>query len=181
MDLDSDDLCSSNSDMEANPGDDPSISSQSRAGDHERLGSPQKEGETDLKQSEEKSLPALDKVQSESPSPSHGLLASLPKPVQSEEGTLAKTEPPVDTPSDIPSDTPVDLEEFTSSSDLQALGLDRLKHALMARGLKCGGTLEERAVRLMTVKGLSPKDIQASHSALLAKSGGKGGKAKKSK
>ncbi|ERN13881.1 hypothetical protein AMTR_s00021p00050080 [Amborella trichopoda] len=32
------------------------------------------------------------------------------------------------------------------------LGLERLKLELQARGLKCGGTLEERAVRLFLLK-----------------------------
>lgn len=35
----------------------------------------------------------------------------------------------------------------------EELGLYHLKHALEARGLKCGGSLQERAVRLFTVKG----------------------------
>lgn len=37
--------------------------------------------------------------------------------------------------------------------ELASLGLDRLKSALMALGLKCGGTLEERALRLFSTKG----------------------------
>lgn len=32
--------------------------------------------------------------------------------------------------------------------------MDRLKSALMAEGLKCGGTLEQRAQRLFSIKGL---------------------------
>ena len=34
-----------------------------------------------------------------------------------------------------------------------SLGLDRLKSALMALGLKCGGTLNERAQRLFSIRG----------------------------
>jgi len=41
--------------------------------------------------------------------------------------------------------------------ELQALGLLHLKHALESRGLKCGGSLEERASRLFSVKGLNPE------------------------
>jgi splicing factor 3A subunit 3 len=33
----------------------------------------------------------------------------------------------------------LDLSPYTSASELQALGLERLKSALMALGLKCGG------------------------------------------
>ncbi|KAL3314407.1 Splicing factor 3A subunit 3 [Cichlidogyrus casuarinus] len=48
----------------------------------------------------------------------------------------------------------LDLTAFTSSDELASLGLDRLKSALMAIGLKCGGTLEERANRLWATKGV---------------------------
>ncbi|KAH9489541.1 silencing defective protein Sde2 [Bulinus truncatus] len=72
---------------------------------------------------------------------------------------------------------PVNLELFGSTEALSKLGLERLKNALMARGLKCGGTLQERAERLFSVKGLSPDQIDP---ALFANSKGKG-KGKKSK
>lgn len=47
----------------------------------------------------------------------------------------------------------LDLSAFSSAEELASLGLDRLKSALMALGLKCGGTLEERAQRLFYTKG----------------------------
>ncbi|KAI8787882.1 protein SDE2 [Biomphalaria glabrata] len=72
---------------------------------------------------------------------------------------------------------PVDLESFDSVEELSKLGLERLKNALTARGLKCGGSLQERAVRLYSVKGLSPDQIDPT---LFANSKGKG-KGKKSK
>lgn len=37
--------------------------------------------------------------------------------------------------------------------------MDRLKEALEAIGLKCGGTLEQRADRLFSVKGKAPEQI----------------------
>jgi len=46
-----------------------------------------------------------------------------------------------------------------SVQQLTALGLDCLKVALQSRGLKCGGTLEERAERLFAVKGLKQHQI----------------------
>ena len=61
----------------------------------------------------------------------------------------------------------LDLSAFTSWEELASLGLDRLKSALMALGLKCGGTLEERAQRLFSTKGV--KHIDQS---LMAKKGG---------
>ncbi|CAD5230966.1 unnamed protein product [Bursaphelenchus xylophilus] len=53
---------------------------------------------------------------------------------------------------------PVDLNAYESAEDLEKLGLGHLKHALEERGLKCGGTLPERAQRLFSVKGLDPQD-----------------------
>lgn len=47
----------------------------------------------------------------------------------------------------------LDLSAFSSAEELASLGLDRLKSALMALGIKCGGTLEERAQRLFSTKG----------------------------
>ncbi|XP_022100701.1 splicing factor 3A subunit 3-like isoform X1 [Acanthaster planci] len=68
----------------------------------------------------------------------------------------------------------LDLSAFSSSEELASLGLDRLKSALMALGLKCGGTLEERAHRLFSTKGVPMDQLDTS---LFAKSKtGKGGK-----
>lgn len=64
----------------------------------------------------------------------------------------------------------VDLSSLTSVQQLEALGLDVLKEELMSRGLKCGGTLSERAARLLAVKGLSPDQIDPSLLAKPAKS-----------
>ncbi|XP_062411257.1 splicing regulator SDE2 [Sardina pilchardus] len=61
---------------------------------------------------------------------------------------------------------PLDLSAVDSVEQLEAVGLDRLKGALMARGMKCGGTLQERAARLFSVRGLAPDQIDP---ALLAK------------
>jgi len=53
------------------------------------------------------------------------------------------------------------LDDVESADDLKALGLERLKSALQALGLKCGGTLDQRAERLFSVKGLTPDQIPA--------------------
>ncbi|XP_078138261.1 splicing regulator SDE2 isoform X2 [Centroberyx gerrardi] len=63
---------------------------------------------------------------------------------------------------------PVDLQAAGSAEELEELGLENLKVELMSRGLKCGGTLTERAARLFSVKGLKPEQIDP---ALLAKPG----------
>lgn len=54
---------------------------------------------------------------------------------------------------------PLDLGSFDTVKDLEDLGLDRLKSALMALGVKCGGTLEQRAERLFSLKGLNKEDF----------------------
>merc|ERR1712050_67248 len=64
----------------------------------------------------------------------------------------------------------LDLSQIQSAEELASLGLDRLKSALMALGLKCGGTLEARAQRLFSTKGKGIDDIDAT---LFAKKRGK--------
>ncbi|XP_072264308.1 splicing factor 3A subunit 3 [Pyxicephalus adspersus] len=56
----------------------------------------------------------------------------------------------------------LDLSAFSSWEELASLGLDRLKSALLALGLKCGGTLEERAQRLFGTKGKSLDSLDPS-------------------
>ena len=65
---------------------------------------------------------------------------------------------------------PIDLDTIASVDELLNYGLDPLKQELMRRGLKCGGTLEQRADRLFSVKGLTQEEIDPS---LFAKNGGK--------
>ncbi|XP_067659963.1 splicing regulator SDE2-like, partial [Haliotis asinina] len=75
---------------------------------------------------------------------SHTLLSSLPSSVN-----INKLED-------------IDLSEFSSASELEVIGMDRLKFALTQRGLKCGGTVEQRAERLFSVKGLTHDQIDPS-------------------
>lgn len=56
---------------------------------------------------------------------------------------------------------PLDLQAFNSCEELASLGLDRLKSALIALNLKCGGTLEERAQRLWQIRDKSPDEIDS--------------------
>lgn len=56
---------------------------------------------------------------------------------------------------------PLQLGLFNSTTELEALGMDRLKEALEAMGLKCGGTLKDRAERLWSVRGKRAEDIPA--------------------
>lgn len=61
---------------------------------------------------------------------------------------------------------PLDLLSVRGVEQLEALGLEQVKKELMERGMKCGGTLQERAARLFSVRGLTPDQIDP---ALLAK------------
>ena len=71
----------------------------------------------------------------------------------------------------------LDLSAFSSPEELASLGLDRLKSALMALGLKCGGTLEERANRLFSTKGKALNELDLT---LFAKTKGKASTAHRS-
>lgn len=85
-----------------------------------------------------------------------GLFELLPPPVTEKE-TIQTA---------IADDKPIILMEYQRAQELEMLGLDRLKMELMKRGLKCGGTLQQRAQRLWSIRGLEHHEIDAS---LLAK------------
>ncbi|XP_023330503.1 splicing factor 3A subunit 3 [Eurytemora carolleeae] len=55
----------------------------------------------------------------------------------------------------------LDLSAFSTPEELSSLGLDRLKSGLLALGLKCGGTLQERAERLFMTKGRDVTELPA--------------------
>jgi hypothetical protein len=46
----------------------------------------------------------------------------------------------------------LDLVEYSSAAELETHGFEKLKAELQTRGLKCGGTLQERAARLFLLK-----------------------------
>ncbi|CAJ1961286.1 unnamed protein product [Sphenostylis stenocarpa] len=47
---------------------------------------------------------------------------------------------------------PLNFDAFNNSAELEVFGLERLKSELQSRGIKCGGTLQERAARLFLLK-----------------------------
>ena len=55
----------------------------------------------------------------------------------------------------------LDLRTFRTVESLEALGLDRLKRALQAHGMKCGGDVKARAARLFSVRGVPVDKIDA--------------------
>ena len=56
---------------------------------------------------------------------------------------------------------PFDLNSVSSIEELTSLGADRLKSILLSMGIKCGGTLEDRANRLFSLKGLTRDEYPA--------------------
>jgi hypothetical protein len=72
------------------------------------------------------------------------------------------TDPQRSATSDAPSVAEVPAEALAaaqSAEDLLQFSLDALKAALMARGVKCGGTHVERATRLFSIRNLSADEI----------------------
>ena len=87
------------------------------------------------------------------------MLENAPFAVAAVEVTLA---PPPTTQSEaVESYDAIDLESETYSTleAVKQLGLKHLKAELERRGLKAGGTLDERAARLFSVRGLSEDKI----------------------
>ena len=58
---------------------------------------------------------------------------------------------------------PVDLSKYGSAEELEALGLNRLKAELQRVGLKCGGSLADRAARLFLLKGTPLEKLDKKH------------------
>lgn len=68
---------------------------------------------------------------------------------------------------------PIKLVEYDSVEALESAGGDRLKVTLQSMGLKCGGTVRERAERLFSVKGKQMDEIKPSLFARPSKGKGK--------
>ena len=63
--------------------------------------------------------------------------------------------------SDVASNVSLTVSKCENVHQLEKLGLERLKTELMNRGVKCGGTLTDRAERLFLVRNLSNEEIPA--------------------
>eukprot|EP00958_Prasinococcus_capsulatus_P001954 scaffold176_cov356-Prasinococcus_capsulatus_cf.AAC.9 len=57
----------------------------------------------------------------------------------------------------------LDVAEFDSVDEIEALGPEKLKEALSALGLKTGGTIRERAARLFLTKGVELSSLPRKH------------------
>ena len=92
-----------------------------------------------------------------------------PPPPEAPEAPAAAAMPPPPAarppPAAAPAAPAVDLARFADAAALEALGLDALKAELASRGLKCGGTLAERAARLFLLKHATLAQLDAKHKA----------------
>ncbi|PON51346.1 hypothetical protein PanWU01x14_217130 [Parasponia andersonii] len=77
------------------------------------------------------------------------LLASESRPIDSDPGVRKEAGSSINVAG---TETPLNFDQINSAAELEALGLERLKSELQACGLKCGGTLQERAARLFLLK-----------------------------
>eukprot|EP00245_Coleochaete_scutata_P006034 TRINITY_DN20146_c0_g1_i1.p1 TRINITY_DN20146_c0_g1~~TRINITY_DN20146_c0_g1_i1.p1 ORF type:complete len:395 (-),score=112.31 TRINITY_DN20146_c0_g1_i1:542-1726(-) len=57
----------------------------------------------------------------------------------------------------------LDFSAYATAEKMQELGMDKLKDELMARGLKCGGSLSERAARLFLLKNIPMEKLDKKH------------------
>lgn len=55
------------------------------------------------------------------------------------------------------------LKDYACPADLEVFGLDRLKEELASKGLKCGGSLRERAERLFLMRGKTLAQLDKKH------------------
>ena len=58
---------------------------------------------------------------------------------------------------------PIDLTDYSSAEQLESVGLDRLKAELQRHGLKCGGNLKDRAVRMFLLKSTPLDKLDQQH------------------
>ncbi|XP_062091412.1 uncharacterized protein LOC133797508 [Humulus lupulus] len=105
--------------------------------------------ETEAVQDEK--VPVLDNVPTSSCGNGVETLPSTsePRPIESVPGVQVEAS---SSGNAVDTETPLDFDLINSAAELEALGLERLKSELQTRGLKCGGTLQERAARLFLLK-----------------------------
>lgn len=91
----------------------------------------------------------------------------LPPPPTASQSTISTSSSKNNDKEDNPKDDktrkggeePIDLDSFTSALHMEFLGMERLKAELFRLGLKCGGSLTERANRLFSIKGVARDQI----------------------
>eukprot|EP00823_Brevimastigomonas_motovehiculus_P009333 TRINITY_DN89_c0_g4_i1.p1 TRINITY_DN89_c0_g4~~TRINITY_DN89_c0_g4_i1.p1 ORF type:complete len:535 (+),score=205.86 TRINITY_DN89_c0_g4_i1:87-1691(+) len=96
-----------------------------------------------------------------SPSSSDSL-SSLSSSASSSSSTSSSSSNSSLSSSPAPASPPIDLHQFRSVKELESLGLEKLKAELTKHGLKCGGTLQERAKRLYLLKSRTVDQIPKS-------------------
>jgi hypothetical protein len=82
---------------------------------------------------------------------------------EEEEKTPPAAAPAEETPP--PAEETIALSDFPNAAALERFGLDRLKAELAERGLKCGGTLAQRAERLWLLRDKTLEEVDEKHRA----------------
>lgn len=72
-------------------------------------------------------------------------------------------EPAVDEQESAVDEGPIELSDYNSPAELEAAGMIRLKHELARHGLKCGGSLSERAARLFLLTATPVDKLDRKH------------------
>ncbi len=89
--------------------------------------------------------------------------SSISKEEEEEKTPPAAAAPAEETPP--PAEETIALSDFPNAAALERFGLDRLKAELAERGLKCGGTLAQRAERLWLLRDKTVEEVDEKHRA----------------
>ena len=81
------------------------------------------------------------------------------EPIKPRRNAMEDLTPPIESTKPVEDIRGINIEQYESVKQLESLGMDRLKLALTTRGCKCGGSAQERATRLFSLKGLERKDF----------------------
>jgi len=136
------------------PGETEPLSSDDEDGEAEGAKKGKKAGKAKAPKGATAAAPAAPKTVMGPPPPPE----APPAPAPAAAAAAAAAAPPAARPA-------VDLARFADAAALEALGLEALKAELSARGLKCGGTLAERAQRLALLKSATLEQLDAKHKA----------------
>jgi hypothetical protein len=113
------------------------------------------------------SMPTADDCSNESPVPTTAPITDItttPPDTNTNIGSNKMPEPPLApaVPKEWP---PISLDHHRHGQELEVYGLEHLKHDLKRQGLKCGGSLSQRAERLFLLKTASFEELDKKHKA----------------
>ena len=107
---------------------------------------------------------------SSSPSPSSSSSSSSSSTSLEANASSEKQEVPKDLKGEDGESSGVDFAQYTSAEAMESLGAAFLKEELQRRGMKCGGTVKERAIRLFLA--INPSESEAVGASSVRSGGG---------